>query len=150
MYRGSTYKSVPAYSIPGKPKGQSINSNPGPGAYDHGSSLGNVRSSIPKSGKYDIKNTNPGPGNYDIKGGFGYKGKSQWSNSERWGKTKDTFPGPGAYDGIGKENTSKYSFGKQERDFTARKAGEYYDIPHSIPDVAKYAYPSNEKRKIRF
>ena len=63
----------------------------------------------------------PGPGSYKIEGKLGQGGKS----GNRFGQS-----------GLGKQ---KEAAGEQ---------GKFYNIPSSIPDVAKYLLPENDKRKI--
>lgn len=150
-YKGGSFAHVPAYSIGGKPKDTNKNANPGPGSYDMGGGFGysvkDPKYSFGKSMKPGNKSQVPGPGTYDSDGGFG--GKSYGIGSDARFKFKDNgVPGAGTYDSIHGSRVG-YSFGRQSRETKVKKGGADYDIPHSIPDVATYNYPSKESRKIK-
>jgi len=131
--------------------------NPGPGTYDENGKTGlheNFKYSFGKDIKRDLAKGVPGPGTYDGDYVHGKQGIAV-------GKSPKGFiygnpnPGPGAYDGdYGNMRYSagnKYTFGKDRRDHVqvGNKVGPAdYDIPASIPDVAKYNYPEKNKRKI--
>jgi Sperm-tail PG-rich repeat len=58
--------------------------------------------------------------------------------------------GPGSYDAKEVMSKSSIKFNKAERFEKKKNDGPgYYDIPHSIPDVADYNYPKVEDRKIK-
>lgn len=131
---------------------------PGPGAYDDETAFKRLSSAnggikFPKSGTYEAKSEFPGPGAYNgdstvvtkNNGGvkFGHEPRDRRHNDEK--------PGPGAYDVDSKvlKGEAKWSFGKAPRTKDLKDDGPgHYDIPHSIPDVPKYNYPSMDKRKI--
>lgn len=131
---------------------------PGPGTYDGDFHVG--KSTDPKFsfGKDVNRQTDlgvPGPGAYD---GNGVPTKQSIAMDKRdkglnYGNGN---PGPGTYDGKGDvkwSHDAKYSFGREARDKEKErlKVGPAdYKIPHSIPDVAGYNYPTMHNRKIQF
>lgn len=133
---------------------------PGPGAYndvDAFQRLSSAKGGIKfgKSSAHSLANDIPGPGAYSQdsplvagKKGGGIKfGKDPRDHLQR-----DDKPGPGAYDLAPTVITgpnAKYSFPKAPRDKQPKdEAPFYYNVPHTIPDVAKYNYPPENKRKI--
>lgn len=94
----------------------------------------------------------PGPGAYDQTDGVAAKKAGiKFGKDPRDHAAVDGLPGPGAYDTKGgiAPNPSKYTFSKAARDKNAKNDTPfYYDIPPSIPDVARYNYPEVANRKI--
>lgn len=128
--------------------------NPGPGTYDGDYTVGRTKNPQFSFGKGDkVVNDQgfPGPGTYDGHG-VDTRASVAMDKGDKGLKYGNPFPGPGTYDyehGLGSH--PKYSFGKDPRDKDADrlKVGPAdYDIPHSIPDVAGYNYPSRNQRKI--
>lgn len=132
---------------------------PGPGAYndvDAFQRLSSAKGGIKfgKSSAHAHANDIPGPGAYTqdsplVKGGGG---GIRFGKDPRDHLNKDDKPGPGAYDvgsGVISGPTAKYTFSKAPRDKGRKdETPFYYDVPHTIPDVAKYNYPPEPKRKI--
>ena len=149
MYKGGTYSHVPAYSMGGKPKADPNSRVPGPGSYDALGGFGSglePKYSMGKSSKINRDLGVPGPGTYDSNNGLKPKNTSL-GRDDRFGKYGNGMPGPGSYD---KNYGGKggFSFGKMKRTTPVKPAGPDYNIPHSIPDVASYNYPSVNTRKI--
>jgi len=98
----SKFPSVPAYSFQGKHQGGNPSDQPGPGAYDYGSSekLTTRRSptfAMGKAGRDSlIKSEAPGPGAYD--GNIFSKPKGAVILGKGKGLNGSDGPGPGAYD----------------------------------------------------
>lgn len=132
---------------------------PGPGAYNDADAFQRLSSAkggikFGKAAAVAHGNDMPGPGAYSQdsplvagKGGGIKFGKDPRDHLQRNDK-----PGPGAYDmnpgALGGKN-AKYSFSKAPRDQQLKDDNPfYYNLPHSIPDVAKYNYPPENKRKI--
>lgn len=129
---------------------------PGPGTYDgefHVTKNQDPKFSFGKEQKNWRDMGVPGPGAYDANG-VGTKASIAMGNEPKGLKYGNAFPGPGTYEGENDMRYSmdaKYSFGKEKRDKDIERLrvgpGDY-DIPHSIPDVAGYNYPSKDRRKI--
>lgn len=91
----------------------------------------------------------PGPGQYD-----GDKLKLTRSPAAVFPKAKaarkeNEVPGPGAYDFF-EEKKHGYKFPMTSKEGTNRQSGPgFYEIPSTIPDVAKYNYPDQQHRKIK-
>lgn len=132
---------------------------PGPGAYDDREAFDRMSSA--KGGIKFGKSTNqarqadvPGPGAYNQDG----VATTSRARGIKFGKdARDKFggddkPGPGAYDmkdGNVAGNIAKFSFPKDPRSKPQKSDTPfYYDVPHTIPDVAKYNYPDMANRKI--
>jgi len=129
---------------------------PGPGTYDgdyHVQKDTKPKFSFGKETKPNRDLGVPGPGTYDANG-IKTKASIAVGKEDKGMKYGNAFPGPGTYDGDNELRYSwdpKYSFGKDRRDkdMERLKVGPGdYDIPHSIPDVATYNYPSKNNRKI--
>jgi len=137
-------------------RGMSGYNYPGPGTYDGDYTVGRNQApkfAFGKEEKRDLDLGVPGPGAYDGNN-IGTKASIAMDQRAKGLNYGNGNPGPGTYDG----NTemkyyydAKYSFGRDRRDKDKERLrigpGDY-DIPHSIPDVAGYNYPSKEKRKI--
>lgn len=131
---------------------------PGPGAYDDETAFKRLSSAkggnkFPKSQTHDAKSEFPGPGAYNGDSTVVTKsnGGVKFGHELRDRRYNDQKPGPGAYDVDPKvlKGDAKWSFGKAPRTKDLKDDGPgHYEIPHSIPDVAKYNYPSMDKRKI--
>ena len=94
--------------------------SPGPGAYNPQKTVPSPKISIPiASRNKDYKNDIPGPGQYEAK-------------IDNWNKNFPRFVPP--------ENKGKHG--------SDQVGPGVYDIPHSIPDVARYNYPGPSARKI--
>merc|ERR1719458_1440631 len=128
---------------------------PGPGAYDGDYTVGRnaaPRFAFGKDEKRDNDLGVPGPGTYDANG-VPTKSSIAMDKRPKGANYGNGFPGPGTYDGNAEMRYSydaKYSFGRDRRDKDKERLrigpGDY-DIPHSIPDVANYNYPSKDRRK---
>ena len=129
-------------------------SYPGPGAYDADFTLQknkHPKFSFPKQLKADRERKVPGPGAYDP-AEFKSRAGVPLGKGEKGMKYGNKFPGPGAYDQNAENRfnaDAKYSFGKQARGKDQKESIGYHDVPHSIPDVAKYNYPALNHRKIQ-
>ena len=136
-----------------------VNGVPGPGAYNDSVAFNRLSSAgrgvkFSKNERDISPDEKPGPGAYDANS-YTFDKRSpavKFGKDVRDKGLKSELPGPGAYDyqvnypGAG----SKYSFGRAPRDKQIKNEGpEFYDIPHSIPNVPKYNYPEPSKRKIR-
>ena len=129
---------------------------PGPGAYEDvdafnrlSSAKGGMKFSkaSPHQGGSDI----PGPGAYDQVGNLKSKSGIIFPKDPRDHTKPGDLPGPGAYSAYGgiAPNPSKYTFSKAPRDKNKPQDGPgFYDIPSTIPDVAKHNYPAVQNRKI--
>lgn len=131
---------------------------PGPGTYDsnyYATRKNDPRWGFGKEQKPLGSSLNPGPGTYEYydftRGKMGFALDKQ----DRGVRVGSLIPGPGTYDADADPKMPKgpgWSFTKDRR--TKNDQGNPlgpsdYDIPHSIPDVATYNYPSMEKRKIK-
>lgn len=135
--------------------GLKVSDAPGPGAYEDVDAFNRLSSAkggikFAKSSSHDHKSEVPGPGAYD---GSGVKSKGgiSFPKDPRDHAHTSEIPGPGAYDMYGgiAPNPSKYTFTKAPRDKNSANNGPgYYDVPATIPDVAKYNYPPPNARKI--
>ena len=149
MYKGGTYSHVPAYSMGPKAKPDAGSPNPGPGTYDLASGFGwksSSKYSFGKGNKLGRDQNVPGPGSYDVNNGLDPK-KTALDRDSRFSPYNSHVPGPGTYDSNPNSRVG-YSFGKMKRVTPVKPAGPDYKIPHSIPDVASYNYPSMDRRKI--
>lgn len=132
---------------------------PGPGSYNDREAFDRLSSAQGgvKFGKSTIhahSNGVPGPGAY-AQDGAATTGRARgikFGKDPRDHQTGDDKPGPGAYDlknGIISGQNAKYSFPKEPRNKPVKNETPfYYDVPHTIPDVAKYNYPDVPNRKI--
>ena len=131
---------------------------PGPGAYDDQVAFDRLSSA--KGGLRFGKSSNlarpdgiPGPGAYEQNGVADKRGGGvKFGREPREHDFGDDKPGPGAYNEYGgiSPNPSKYTFSKAPRDKQqVDNTPFYYDLPPSIPDVAKYNYPDVAHRKIK-
>ena len=94
--------------------------SPGPGAYNPQKTIPSPKISIPNAVRNkDMRNEVPGPGQYEVK-------------VDNWNKNFPRFVKP---DNKSKQNADPIGPG-------------IYDIPHSIPDVPRYNYPTPGARKI--
>lgn len=131
---------------------------PGPGAYDDETAFKRLSSAkggakFPKSQTIDPRSDIPGPGAYNGDPTVVSKstGGIKFGHEPRDRQLRDEKPGPGAYDIDTKvlKGEAKWSFGKAPRTKDLKDDGPgHYEIPHSIPDVARYNYPAVDKRKI--
>lgn len=131
---------------------------PGPGAYQDeaafkriSSPAGGVRFG---AGRPEGKPSPvPGPGAYDpaLQPSSSKQPSVKFGREPRDRAAKSEIPGPGAYEQNLKYpgSAAKFSFGKAAREQPVKnETPDFYDIPHSIPNVPKYNYPEPAKRKI--
>lgn len=129
---------------------------PGPGAYndvDAFQRLSSAKGGIKfgKSSALNPKADIPGPGAYK-QDGLTRGGGIKFGKDPRDHASRDDKPGPGAYQiapTVVSGSNAKFSFPKAPRDKQAKDDTPfYYNVPHTIPDVAPYNYPPENKRKI--
>lgn len=131
---------------------------PGPGAYQDVDAFKRISSPIGGqpfgNGRNEGKPSDiPGPGAYDptINPTANKQPAVKFGREPRDRGQKSDIPGPGAYDQNGKypASAAKFSFSKAPREQPIKnETPDFYDIPHSIPNVPKYNYPEPAKRKI--
>jgi hypothetical protein len=131
------------------------NNIPGPGSYDFPSFTQNGPKFTLVGRKNEIKGfvSSAGPGQYDPDvnasrpdGVHVVIGTGQRTNESRRGVR--TLPGPGAYDPAVKSDSPRWTFKKDPKDkinFEDEPGPGQYDIPPTVPDVAKYLLNNNRK-----
>jgi len=126
---------------------------PGPGAYTHGSKVGEGPKFIMNPRRDDssliVNKFVPGPGAYNVKVDATKLSNSAvgigTSNRVEINPTKAN-PGPGQYDTRGRLGGPKYGFGTGIRDQEVKNnvpGPGQYKLPHTVGDVAKYAFGSS-------
>ena len=141
--------------FPKDPKHQlKENSVPGPGNYDYIEFYKNNKGTFKfgkESRQHQSRIDSPGPGAYNPKTVVPSP-KISIPNAMRIKDLKSEVPGPGQYE-IRADNWNKHfpRFVKPEnkvKNGSDHVGPGIYDIPHSIPDVARYNYPDPALRKI--
>ena len=129
---------------------------PGPGAYDDIEAFNRLSSAkggmkFSKASPHQSGSAVPGPGAYEQVGNLKSKGGIGFPKDPRDHAHPSDLPGPGAYESFGgiAPNPARHTFAKAPRDKKKVPDGPgYYELPTSIPDVAKYNYPAQADRKI--
>lgn len=144
-----------AVAMPKEPRGKMRESGvPGPGQYDNNVDLsvktGNFKFGKEVRGK-SVVTLAPGPGTYDANLRDG-KPTFKMGKDVRLKDRKNDLPGPGQYDPDGKpwdKHFPKFGHSGALNTKGLDVGPGMYQVPHSIPDVPRYNYPSEEKRKIK-
>lgn len=137
------------------PRGKLTESGvPGPGQYDNNLDL-SVKVARVKFGKEmrgnSLVNKVPGPGAYETSINED-KPTFKMGKAVRLKDYKNEQPGPGQYDTDGKawdKHFPKFGNANAVPGKTNEVGPGMYSVPHSIPDVPRFNYPSLEKRKIK-
>ena len=127
---------------------------PGPGTYDQtldqSSKVGRFKFNKDEKSKV-IRKEVPGPGTYEPHLD-GTQICFKQAKEKRLRDYNTPVPGPGQYNydpNLWNKHYPKFGSGHKQENKSSTVAPGTYNIPHSIPDVPKYNYPGNEKRKIR-
>lgn len=155
-YTGALKGKSGGYSVGKAPRNKGgARDVPGPGAYDAdfkkvASTQGNIK--FGKSGNNNRINDVPGPGAYDYTGVDSSKNRGIKIGREIRDRSHNSdIPGPGSYNGMIPDGKGGFRFAKSAKGLKYGGDGpEFYDIPHSIPDVPSYNYPPKQQRKIKY